>query len=403
VAGTRAKESPDLALVLTAGMGEGHNGVARELQRRLEASGWRVQVVDVLQVLPLGLGRLMRAFYSLMVRRLPWLYEAIYRLWFRPSPRPRGPVSPVTVPIERFVVRFARAHRPQVVVSTFHLCSQVLGQLRSGGRLQAPAVSVVVDLAVHRLWVHPGVDHCVCFHPNAAAQAALQGQASTSAPGPVVRPAFARPEWDRASARASLGLGDQERAVLVVGGSWGVGQVRAAAEVLSASASLSGLVVCGNNRRLYAELEGLEGVRVFGWVEDMARLMVACDAMVDNAGGLTCMEALAVGTPVVAFRPLPGHGRANLETMAASGLVAYARGPDELEAVLEEVCSPGPRRQGLVEQARLMFDHDAAEDVVAVARGLRLSWPSPTRNGGLARPVRPGPAPAPPPAEGRQA
>jgi UDP-N-acetylglucosamine:LPS N-acetylglucosamine transferase len=41
----------------------------------------------------------------------------------------------------------------------------------------------------------------------------------------------------------------------------------------------------------------------------MAGLMAAADALVENAGGLTSKEALRVGLPVVAFRPIAGHGR----------------------------------------------------------------------------------------------
>ncbi|MEE3921714.1 hypothetical protein V2I01_36055 [Micromonospora sp. BRA006-A] len=40
----------------------------------------------------------------------------------------------------------------------------------------------------------------------------------------------------------------------------------------------------------------------------MPALMRAVDVMVENAGGLTCQEALAAGLPVVTYRPIAGHG-----------------------------------------------------------------------------------------------
>ena len=391
MARSQPKDRP--VLILTAGMGAGHNGVASELQRRLEAAGQRVDVIDVLDVLPLWLGRLVKGFYSAMIRYAPWLYDLIYRFWFRPSPKTRGPVSPVTAPIQRHVSRWITEFEPPVVVSTFHLCTQVIGTLRQSGVLQAPAVSVIVDVAVHRLWIHPGIDHNLCFHPAAAAQALLQSHSPASAPGPVVRPAFTHPEWDRASARASLGLTEDEQVVLVVGGSWGVGQVQETASLLASSDHLVGMVVCGHNQRLYRQFRDQQGLMAFGWVEDMARLMMAADAVVDNAGGLTCMEALASGAPVVAFRPLPGHGRANIETMAAAGIVLHVQGANELVQALATVVHDSPERQQLQKAAASMFADDSARVIRSLADGvivprrphlnqapsLRLPWGSSSR------------------------
>ncbi len=360
-------------LILTAGMGEGHNGVARELQRRLESLGHRVEVIDVLGLLPLRLGRLMRGFYSAMVRFAPWLYQLIYRFWFEPASSGKsrsfvGPVSPVTGPIERKIARWVEEHKPLAAVSTFHLCSQVLGSLRRRGILAAPAITVVVDVAVHRLWVHPAVDHHLCFHPAAANRARQRAAVRTSSPGPVVRHEFYEPAWDRDGARESLGVAQDERLIVVAGGSWGVGSVERTARLIAASGRYTVLVVCGHNQELSRRLEGIPAVMVLGWVEDMARPLVAADAVIDNAGGLTCMEALAAGTAVVGYLPIPGHGRANLRAMAEAGVVADGSDPG-LVACLDQVTGPGAKRLALSAAARAMFSSDAAAEIDRIARG----------------------------------
>jgi hypothetical protein len=50
-------------LVVSASMGAGHDGVARELARRLHEQGSGGDVVDYLALLPFGTGRLYRALY----------------------------------------------------------------------------------------------------------------------------------------------------------------------------------------------------------------------------------------------------------------------------------------------------------------------------------------------------
>ena len=85
----------------------------------------------------------------------------------------------------------------------------------------------------------------------------------------------------------------------------------------------------------------------------MPALMTAADALVENAGGLTCMEAFAVGLPVITFLPIAGHGKDNAEMMARAGVNRYAR--DEERAARRcsaTVTRPGPERDALVDTAR---------------------------------------------------
>ncbi len=63
-------------------------------------------------------------------------------------------------------------------------------------------------------------------------------------------------------------------------------------------------------------------------------LMAAADVLVENAGGLTCMEAFAAGLPVVSYRPIAGHGQGNAKDMEAAGVAALAH-PRHLGAALD--------------------------------------------------------------------
>ncbi len=351
-------------------MGAGHTGVATELARRLRARGYRVDVVDLLAILPWPLGRLLRSFYAAMLRWTPWIYDAIYKVWFKPTRNRAAPVSPVTWFGGRAVRQWVSDHEPVAAVSTFHLCSRILGDLRRAGQLSVPTVTVIVDFAVHDLWVDSDVDLHVCLHPSMARQAAQRGAERTTAPGPVVRSCFVDSVWDRHSARASLDLDDAERVVLIVAGSWGAGDLAAAVDVIGEAPGLTPLVVCGADEKLRRRLAGrpscLHGARIMGWVGDMDRLMLAADAVVENAGGLTCMEALAADRPVVSFKPIPGHGAANVEAMVQCGLVEHVLRPQDLVAAVHMAvvsASPGDRRS---RAAAAMFRADAADDILTI-------------------------------------
>ena len=125
--------------------------------------------------------------------------------------------------------------------------------------------------------------------------------------------------------------------------------------------------MCGQDEKLQAELESCGFGTVIGWTDEMPALMTAADALVENAGGLTCMEAFAVGLPVITYLPIAGHGKDNAEMMARSGVNHYAHDEDELHARLREVTAPGPARQELVDTAHGLFTGDPADDVAELA------------------------------------
>jgi UDP-N-acetylglucosamine:LPS N-acetylglucosamine transferase len=71
-----------------------------------------------------------------------------------------------------------------------------------------------------------------------------------------------------------------------------------------------------------------------GWTDDMPALLAACDVVVQNAGGLTSLEALATGVPVLTYRSLDGHGRTNAAALEAAGWIPWVRHRDELPPFL---------------------------------------------------------------------
>ena len=140
----------------------------------------------------------------------------------------------------------------------------------------------------------------------------------------MVSPRFAEPQ-DRAATRASLGLAPADRAVLIVSGSWGVGDVANTFRTIAASDRFVPIVVCGRDERLRERLSHIPGGRALGWTDNMPALMAATDALVENAGGLTAMEALSVGLPIISFRPIAGHGKENTAEMQQAGVSRVAR------------------------------------------------------------------------------
>ena len=350
-------------LILTAGMGAGHDAVAGELARRMAALDVETSVIDVLELVPLRLGRGLRRAYEAMVRSAPWTYAGIYRAFFVPGRPP--PASPLTALIAARLERRIRELPPDAVVSTFHLAAQVAGWMRATGRLSVPSLVLVTDFAVHRMWLHMGNDRYLCPDERAARAVTQRTGRPATVHAPVVRPEFRRAVGAGDRLQRVAGAGPDDRIVLISAGAWGVGPVGETARGLAASGRYLPVVLCGRNARLR---ERIRDVPALGWRDDMAELMAGAYALIDNAAGLTCREAFACGLPVISYRPIPGHGRDGAEAMVRDGLSSFARSPAELGEALDRIKDEALRGTRARRVAEL-FDAVPAERVIRSALG----------------------------------
>ncbi|MET8243907.1 UDP-N-acetylglucosamine--N-acetylglucosamine transferase [Streptomyces sp. NPDC005202] len=332
-------------MIISASVGAGHDGAAAELARRLSAYGCTVDRLDFLDLLPARLGRLISDGYHRMLTHVPGCYQRIYAA----TERAGGSGPGVRALLRSAEKRTLQALPPdtRAVVSTYPGASQVLGALRRSGRLTVPAITYLTDFSVHPLWVADGIDLHLAAHAIPAAQARARGAARVVASGPVVDPRFSpATERERELARVRFGLPPTAPLALLVAGSWGVGPVQQAAAEIRESGAAVPVVVCGRNEVLAGRLRAAGIEHAYGWVEDMPGLMHAADVLVQNAGGLTSLEAFATGLPVASYGCIPGHGQTNAAALHDAGLATWIRDPADLKPVLTDLLDgPLGRRQ----------------------------------------------------------
>jgi UDP-N-acetylglucosamine:LPS N-acetylglucosamine transferase len=357
---------PRTAVVISASIGAGHDGAARELTRRLNLAGFKVNRHDLLDLLPAGSGHTLRSIYAGQLRYAPqswdWLLRAVS------GPR-------VSAAAAAFAARSAASGlmavldpAPTVVVSTYPLASQVLGWLRRTDRLTVPAVAFMTDPSVHPLCVAAGVDMHLAPSQAAAAEIRALQPVRAAEVGPVVDPDF-RPSRglpDAYDARQRLALPVVDRLAVVLAGSWGVGDIDRTVGDLVATGLATPVVVCGRNERLRERLDRSSDVIALGWVDDMPSLLRGADVVVHNAGGLSTLEALASGVPVVSYRCLPGHGVANAAVLESGGLSAWPQNPRQLTEALHAALDGDLRHR----QHLAFADLAAAPDAAALITGL---------------------------------
>jgi processive 1,2-diacylglycerol beta-glucosyltransferase len=328
-------------LILSGSVGAGHDGAAHELASRLRSTGVVAVVRDFLDALAPWCARLLRDGYTRSVGHAPAAFEFLFRHLEHQGLLWRAEEA-ICAAGDRAVQSWLAETGPDVVVSTYPLASQCLGEMRADGRLRVPLFTYLTDPAVHRSWVHPAADGHLTVTEATARQGAADYGVPMAAAGPLVPARFAAPAVPArlAQLRAALGLPLGLPVALVVAGSLGVGDLLPTVRAVAA-AGLVPVALCGRNEALRRRVTAEPGALGLGWRDDMAQLMQMSDVLVHNAGGLSFTEALVTGLPAVTYRPIPGHGRANAAVLDRSGLAPWAHSPAQLADAVHQQLARG--------------------------------------------------------------
>jgi hypothetical protein len=180
---------------------------------------------------------------------------------------------------------------------------------------------------------------------------------------PFVQAQFLERKQKR-DARRALGLPETGPLILVSGGGWGVGKLERAVRSALKLENSNVVCICGLNEqireRLDADFAEEPRARILGFTHEMNELMAAADAVVHSTAGVTCLEALVRGKPIIAYSSPAGHARWNAKAIQALGMGDDTRTSRQLTAALEKAVSQPP-----VATRRLRAERPAAPLIVA--------------------------------------
>ncbi|HEX3832283.1 MAG TPA: NAD-dependent epimerase/dehydratase family protein [Solirubrobacteraceae bacterium] len=343
---TEAK--PRQVLIISADIGEGHDLPARAVAREFhdEEPDALVSIVNGLPAMGPGLTKVLRENSAFMFTFTPWLFDLQYRLFMNFAPTRWLARRLLTFFGRRGLMRLIKAHDPDVIVSTYPGVTAVLGEMRRTGRLQVPCYSSITDLAGLQFWAHPGIDRHFITHPESAAEVeAIAGPGSVRWAKPPTSSAFLAVR-SRADARKSLSLPAEGRVIAVSGGGWGVGDLAGATAAALRFDDATVLCLCGRNDKLRAKVMARFGdeprLRVMGFTDRMGDVLAAADVLVHSSAGLTVLEAIIRGCPVVSYGFGYGHVRASNAAMERFKLAQVARRESDLKPAIARALEQRP-------------------------------------------------------------
>lgn len=359
-------------MILSAGVGAGHNSAAAALQRALEnrPEVGAVRVLDVLTTTP----ELYRAVYDdgyfEMVAKAPWLVGWGYDQ--ADGPFQLGSRVPIWDQINTTeTVAQIKEFSPDLVLATHFLPARIVANLQTSRDLFTRLAIITTDYDVQGLWLTNTFSRIFLAREESRQYLISLGFPADrlTASGIPVRPEFGMPV-DRAAVLQQFGLRDGVPILLISAGAAGgpyalkiVEQMQARPEPFQA------VVVCGRNAELKRDVDALVGhdtdrFTVLGFTTAMPDLMRVASLFVGKPGGLSSSECMAAGLPMALINPIPGQEVRNSDYLLEQGAAVRNNYESTIGWKLGELLADPARLERMRACARATGRPEAASTIV---------------------------------------
>lgn len=338
----------------------GHNKAAQSLK---EAFGYKSPQVDVLNINGLGY------FYPLGEKVVNFIYLSIIKhfpqLWGKTYDRKK--VMKALGPSRQLIHNLTfekldsliKEGEPACFVATQAFPCGLIADFKKKFGLKKPLVAIVTDYHPHRFWVHPFVDRYVVACGEAKAALLREGvpEEKIRILGIPISVNFLT-SYPRAQVSKELGFARGLPTLLIMGGGLGMGPIKSIAKKLdSLDCDFQIIVICGRNKNLYdwfvkKRNEFKKPVFVFGYTDDVYKIMDFSDIIITKGGGITISEALAKGLCIVVSNPIPGQEERNVEYLLKKRAVVRVDSAGAIKETIGSLFSDKKKLYSLRERAK---------------------------------------------------
>jgi len=266
-----------------------------------------------------------------------------------------------------------------VICSQAFPCSMVADFKTSKG-LKFNLIGTLTDYAPHSYWINEGVDHYIVPSEDTRERFIKKGvPAEKIKPfGIPIRYKFAE-QLDKTAVRKGLGLDPRVPVVLVMGGGQGLGPMKEAVKKLLGSPTpLQFIVVSGANLKLAKWLKKAartspKKIVHYDYANNVDELMEAAHLIVTKPGGMTTVECLAKGLPMVIINPLPGQEERNADFLLEKGIAVRVHDMMDLAEEVDLLVKSPERLESMSRAARENSKPYAADDLAKLVMALPVA------------------------------
>lgn len=338
----------------------GHNKAAQNLK---EALVYKNPQVDVLSLNGLGYfyprgEKVVNSIYTTVIKHFPYIWGRLYD---------RRKVIKTLTPYRKLINQFAFSrfnklitrYPPDCFVATQAFPCGLIADFKEKRGLKVPLVAIVTDYHPHRFWVHSCVDRYIVACREAKDVLIKEGvnQEKIKILGIPISVKFLT-TYPKKQIGDELGFVSGLESVLIMGGGLGMGPIKNVAKKLdSLSHNFQVIVVCGQNEKLRKwftknRAKFKKPIFIFGYTENIHKIMDFSDIIITKGGGITISEALAKGLCIIVNHPIPGQEERNLAYLSKKQAVVDVEHAKDIGGVIEELLQNKKKIYFLREKAK---------------------------------------------------
>jgi len=360
-------------VIFSCATGEGHNSCSKAIAEEFLSHGVPCDVVDGLSFISDGTAEFVGKVHAYVYKNFPELFGTGYNYTGKHPSAVGGDKSVIyqflSLGAKRMYYFFVE-NGYTAIICPHPLLHLMIGEMYKRYPVTAPSFLVATDYTCSSGTNLSKLDYC--FIPDESLKDEfISGNITEDkiivSGIPVKKQCYTH--MDKSEAKKSVGVGANNRHLLVACGSMGCGPIKAVAckiaDCLTEGQEMS--IVCGNNKSLLMNLSEkfADNPRVhpLGYVDYMPRLMSSADLFLTKPGGLSSTEAAVKGLPMVFVNAVPGVEPHNMEFFKRLGGGMSMENDDEdaLSALCVELLKNKERTDKMSAALKERFKDNAAE------------------------------------------
>jgi len=309
-------------LILTTNYGNGHLQAARALEEQFTLKkNAHVVVKDIYQETNPRLHEFTKKLY---LKSFTKGGGQLYRFFYYGSQEISKRKLPIHFPYGYTELsKIITKEQPDAIINTFPI--QTVQYFLSKTNRTIPTYHVITDYCLHYSWIHPKTDKYFVATPLLESQLMDRGidKRKIVVSGIPVRNQFQQ-TYSLPYLIDKYQVNKNLKTILLIAGAHGVSkEISYICENLERDEKVQILIVCGNNKQLYEQLQYKfqheKHIQVFGYVSDMAELLQLAACVVTKPGGITLTEAMVKNVPIVLLKATPGQEKENALFFQSNG------------------------------------------------------------------------------------
>ena len=373
-------------LIMSASTGGGHNRAAKAMKDEIEKKcidGEHItcEIIDSLKLINTTMDKIISSGYEKSAKYTPKAWGGVYKMSdanIVSKHEYKGNLFNTLLASK--LKKLLKERKPDLIIGTHPFPMIALSTLKKkypyrnafNSFFVPPLISVLTDYTAHSTYIQDEIDYYIAgdeYVKEVLISEGVDGDKIKPYGIPVEKSFLEHRE--KSVVLEELGLAPDKFTVLLMGGSFGAGNIKdTLKELLEIDRDFQIIVITGRNETLKEKLgKSLEkytidkNISILGFTQDMNDILSAVDIIVSKPGGLTTTECLLKELPMIIPYYIPGQEEENMDFLSNCGAALRTSKKFTISVLLKVLIDNPMRMELLKNNIKSIKKQNTAEDI----------------------------------------